>query len=154
VTHFDAFIEAYSRLPVEERTLGGDFIICPPEVGFAYPSTPLNAVIFSEMRVDGVHDAILKIDGEVSDSSPVVQVSPMDSDDVFIVAESLLDYLAVGCAASLAEIKSLFELEHSGSQALVPFVSERFDGIRLLDEERLKRLAEAQQHIIRRKTQA
>jgi hypothetical protein len=103
------------------------------------------------MGVDGVHYAILKLDGAVRANSPVVHVSPMDSDDVTVLAESFLHYLADGCAVSTKEMQALFEAELAGKNKLVAFLSEHFDGIRLLEEERTAKLGTAFGHLVERK---
>jgi len=58
------------------------------------------------MGVDGVHYAILKLNGIIRCrfARRVVHLSPMDSDDVTFLAESFLHYLANGCAVSIREI--------------------------------------------------
>jgi hypothetical protein len=110
-------------------------------------------VTFAAMGVDGVHYAILKIDGQVRDDSPVVHVSPMDSDDITVMAESFLSFLAVGCGVSPREMQAVFEAERSGGSQLVPFLSEHFDCYRLLGEERTHPLTARYGHLVERKSE-
>ena len=113
-SHFQTFIDAFATLDPRSRLLAGDEVLWPPRENSGYQSTPTNAVTFASMGVDGVHYAILKRDGQVRDDSPVVYVSPMDSDDLTILAESLLSFLAVGCGVSARKMQSVFNAERSG----------------------------------------
>jgi hypothetical protein len=150
-TDFQIFIEAFSRLKEEDRRLDEDFILCPPVEDFGYLSTPKNALTFSEMRVDGDHEAILKIDRVIRNDSPVVHISPMDSEDVFVVADSFLGFLAEGCRVDLEEMRQIIERECSAKNVLVPFLSNRFDGTLLLDEARCTALTAKYSRLIERK---
>ncbi len=150
MTHFEIFIDSFSKVDPRSRELDGDFVICPPVEDYGYRSTPRNALTFAAMGVDGVHFAILEIDGEISDDSPVVQVSPMDSDDVLVLAESFLDYLAEGCQVSLTKMLSVFDAEAAGESQLIPFLSEHFRGHRLLNEDRFQKLTALYGHLMER----
>src|SRR5438093_307787 len=97
MTHFETFVDAFSSLEAHSRLLDGDCVIIPPSADSGYKSTPKNALTFASMGVDGVHYAVVTRGGSVRDDSPVVQVSPMDSDDVVRLADSFLEYLADGC---------------------------------------------------------
>ena len=134
---FQTFIDAFSRVDLEKRSLGGDFVLCPPDSNSGYASTPRNAVTFSKMGVDGVHTAILKVNGRIQEDSPVVYVSPMDSDDVTVIARSFLSFLAEGCRTTYARIESLLADERSGKVVLVAFLSKRFKFNPLLKETRV-----------------
>ena len=61
-----------------EAVLGGDRLIDPPADDYGYHNTLANSLTFLAMGVDGVHTAILKIDGSVREDSPVMRVAPMD----------------------------------------------------------------------------
>jgi hypothetical protein len=150
-THFDAFMDAFAAMDAHSRLLGGDEVLCPPRSDVDYQSTPRNALTFGWMGVDGVHYAILKLDGAVRDDSPVVQVSPMDSEDVTVLAGSFLEYLADGSQVSTDEMLGVIEAERSGKQALVPFLRDRFDVLRLLDEHRGDLLNSRFGHLVERK---
>ncbi len=152
-THFQTFIDAFAAVEQRSRLLAGDDVLCPPSEDYGYESTPKNAVTFAAMGVDGVHYAILKRDGQVRDDSPVVHVSPMDSDDLTIMAESFLLFLAVGCGVSARKMQSVFDAERSGKHQLVAFLSEHFDRYRLLGEERTHPLTARYGHLIERKSE-
>ena len=152
-THFQTFIDAFAVIDERSRLLAGDYVQCPPSEVSGYQSTPKNAVTFASMGVDGVHYAILKIDGQVRDRSPVVHVSPMDSDDLSILADSFLSYLADGCGVSKQKMQAVFDAERSGKSELVPFLSEHFDIYRLLGEERTHPLTSRYGHFIERKSE-
>ena len=150
-THFDTFINAFDALDPTSRVPDGDEIVYPPNTEVDYESTPRNAVTFAWMGVDGVHYAILKVGGVVRDDSLVVQVSPMDSDDVTVLAGSFLEYLADGCEVSSEDMLGVIEAERAGEQQLVPFLRQRFDGSRLLHEHRTDTLNTRFEHLIERK---
>jgi hypothetical protein len=86
------------------------------------------------MGVDGVHYAILKIDGEIRDDSPVIQVSPFDSDCYCLLAPTFTDYLAKGCGVSRKEIEDLLVAEQAGHSSIVEFMRSHFDGMRFFPE--------------------
>ena len=154
LTHFDIFMKAFAALDDHSRVLDGDHILCPPSEDFGYQSTPQNALTFASMGCDGVHYAILKRDGLVQDDSPVVQVSPMDSDDITVLAGSFLRYLADGCRVSEEQMEAVFEAERAGRTELVDFLSERFDGVTLLAEERTADLNARFGHMVERKIES
>jgi len=77
-TCFDTFLEAVSQSSDPEDVLGGDYLVLPPMEEFAdYWCAPTNVLTFACMGCDGVHYAIVKIDGRIQDDSPVIHVSPM-----------------------------------------------------------------------------
>jgi hypothetical protein len=83
------------------------------------------------MGCDGVHYAILKIDGEIRDDSPVIQVSPVDFDSPYaLLAPTFTDYLANGCGVSRKEIEDLLAAEKAGRSSLVEFMRSHFDDMR------------------------
>src|SRR6266446_6439094 len=131
LTHFETFIDAFAALTEPSRVLDGDTILCPASEDYGYQSTPKNALTFASMGVDGVHYAILKCRGAVRDDSPVVQISPMDSDDVLILAESFLQYLADGCGVSAQQTQIFFDAQRAGKPALIPFIVAHFRRDRL-----------------------
>ena len=152
-THFETFIDAFGALPMPSRVLDGDTILCPPSEDYGYQSTPKNALTFAAMGVDGVHYAILKRGGSVRDDSPVIQVSPMDSDDVTVLGESLLQYLADGCGVSEEKMAVVFEAQRAGEPRLVCFLAEHFRGNHLLGEERTDKLNARYGHLVERKAE-
>lgn len=140
-THFETFVRAVENAGDRFGVLGDDALIIPPDPDYGYASTPRNAVTFSAMGVDGVHYAILKIDGAVTDESPVIHVSPMDfSQPYAVLGESFLGYLAVACGVSAGEMASVLEEERAHGGKLVPFLRECFDDSRLYDDARLRAL--------------
>lgn len=137
-TRFELFLRAVVECDAASELLDGDTVVVPPELDLSYDSTPRNAMTFSRMWVDGVHSAILLLDGRVTDESPVVHVSPMDApEDVVILAPEFLSYLADGCGTSRERMDALLR---EGGPGLIDVVRENFDGYQLLDEERVASL--------------
>jgi len=145
VTHFDAFMNAVRDCDAHDGLLSGDFVLDPPDPDYGYHCTPHNALTFSAMGCDGVHTAVLLVDGVVSNDSPVVYVSPMDTPGVCVIAESFLTYLADGCGADRYAIESLLD---TGGQPLIDFVRSNFDTLRLLREDRTDVLDRLCGHVI------
>lgn len=141
MTLFDIFVRAVAQSADRRGILGDDEVVFPPESDFGYESTPRNALTFGAMGVDGVHFAILKIDGEITDASPVIHVSPMDfSEPYAVLGESFLDYLAAGCGVAHSEMEAVFAAETTCGAKLVPFLKAHFDHSRLYNETRLRSL--------------
>src|ERR1700722_735722 len=135
MTAFDTFLTAPGKTSNLERVLGADEVVYPPEEESGYPETPLNAVVFGWLGVDGVHYAILTIDGESRDESPVIQISPTSFDSPYmLLAPTFTDYLAKGCAVSRKEIKDLLAAEQAGRSSLEEFLRSHFDGMRFFPE--------------------
>lgn len=127
-SYFSAYLRALDAWPSLDGVLGDEIAIHPPDPDFGYSSTPRNALTFGQMGVDGVHYAVLAIDGEVTDQSPVIEVSPMDFGECYsVLAENFLEFLAVGCGADHREIKELFVCEREGEPALMPFLVKKFN---------------------------
>jgi hypothetical protein len=141
-SHFTAFLEATRALSPKDRVLGDEVLVRPPALDFGYDSTPSNAVTFARMGVDGVHYALLSEDGDLSNQSPVVQVSPMDFDQpVLVLANSFLEYLAIGCDLPEQEVEVLLSGNENEGQQLIELLAQRFDQSRLYeDEQRLEAL--------------
>ena len=150
-SHFETFISAFAALDERSRLLAGDWVLCPPRDDYGYQSTPKNSITFASMGCDGVHYSILKRDGLLREDSPVVQVNPMDSNDVIVIAQSFLHFLADGCAVSTDEMEAVFQDVITGKILLVDFLSKHFDCLRLLDEERTANLGATFGHLIERK---
>lgn len=150
VSHFQTFLAAYAAVEEPERRLGEEQVLSPP-LDLGYDATPLNGVTFAAMGVDGVHWAALMRDGQVRDDSPVVYVSPMDSDDVTVIAESLISLLAFGCRVTPDRMLEVFEQERSDGDRLVPFLREHFRSEDLLHDERVGPLQERFRHLIERR---
>jgi hypothetical protein len=140
-SYFATYLRALDACPDVQGVLGQDWVIHPPDPDYGYESTPRNALTFGCMGVDGVHYAVLAIDGAVTDESPVIQVCPMDFSDLYQAqADSFLTYLAEGCGVARSEMEAIFASERAGMPGLVAFLKERFDGSRLWDDERPRRL--------------
>src|SRR5215475_1415142 len=138
---FELFVRAVAQATDRRGVLGEDEIVFPPEPDFGYESTPRNALTFGAMGVDGVHFAILKIDGAVTDESPVIHVSPMDFSKPYVVlGETFLAYLAAGCGVAHSEMEAVFAAERSSGAKLVPFLKAHFKHSRLYNEMRLRSL--------------
>src|SRR5262245_34227858 len=140
MTLFDIFVGAIAHAADREGVLGDDELVFPPDPDFGYESTPRNALTFGAMGVDGVHYAILKIDGAVTDESPVIHVSPMDGEHCAVLGESFLAYLAAGCGVAHGEMEAVFAAERTCGEKLVPFLKAHFDHSRLYNEMRLRSL--------------
>jgi len=141
MSQFDIYVRAIEQAADREGVLGKDEVVFPPEPDFGYQSTPLNALTFAAMGVDGVHYAILKIDGKITDKSPVIHVSPMDfSEPYAVLGESFLAYLAAACGVDQSEMEAVLEAERTRGGSLVPFLQAHFDHSRLYNERRLKSL--------------
>jgi len=152
-TYFQSFMDTFGALDERSRTFDGNDILCPPSEDFGYQNTPKNALTFASMGVDGVHFAVLKLGGVVREDSPVVQVSPMDSNDVIVLAGSFLHYLADGCEVSAQKMQSVFDAERAGERRLLPFLSEHFDGSRLLADKRTHELTATYGYLVERKVE-
>lgn len=138
---FALFLEAIRELPVHARVLGEEALVNPPDPTFGYDATPLNALTFARMGVDGVHYAVLTQEGAVAEDSPIVEVSPMDFDrPVTVIAESFLDYLATGCSTSTAELLQVLHQEANSGGVLVPYLASHFDQTRLSEHPRVPEL--------------
>jgi hypothetical protein len=138
---FELFVRAVAQAADRRGVLGEDEIVFPPEPDFGYESTPRNALTFGAMGVDGVHFAILKIDGAVTDESPVIHVSPMDfSKPYAVLGETFLAYLAAACDVTHSEMEAVFTAESTSGGKLVPFLKAHFDHSRLYNETRLRSL--------------
>src|SRR5688500_11459205 len=133
-TAFDIFTAALAKAAGSDGVLGDEQAICPPDPAFGYHCTPTNALTFASMGCDGVHYAILTIDSEVRDQSPVLQVSPMDRDCYHILAPTFLEYLSTGCGVSTSEMADVLAREERGEVVLVAFLRERFFQRRLWPE--------------------
>jgi len=114
-----------------DGVLGDERVEYPPSEETGYWATPKNAVVFGWMGVDGVHYAILKIDGEVRENSPVIQIGPMDfSEPYSLLAHTFADYLAIGCGVGRDEIEDVLASEMAGSETLLEFMRSYFDSER------------------------
>ena len=147
-THFVTYLRALDRCPDWDGVLGEECVIHPPSPDYGYDSTPRNAVTFGCMGVDGVHYAVLALDGIVSDESPVIQVCPMDFDDPYqVLGESFLGFLADGCGVSREAMAATFAAEEAGSIVLIAHLRERFQMSRLSDDGRYHALRDYLRHI-------
>ena len=127
MTAFNTYLTALSNATSLDGVLGDECAEFPPRENVDYWATPQNAVVFGWMGVDGVHYAILKIDGQILDTSPVIQIGPMDFDEPYcLLAPSFTDYLAIGCRATPNEIRRLLVAEESGRSSLLDFMRSDF----------------------------
>lgn len=124
---FDTFLTALSHAADFDGVLGDVCVEYPPSENVEYWATPENAVVFGWMGVDGVHYAILKINGQIRDTSPVIQVGPMDFDEPYsLLAPTFTDYLAIGCGVTPKEMKALLAREEAGNSSLLAFMRSNF----------------------------
>jgi hypothetical protein len=130
MTDFETFQQAIGRLVEEQRqsVLRDESVVYPPVGDLGYESTPKGALAFGAMGVDGIHYLILKQDGKVTDSSPVIYFSPMDfSNPYVLLGHSFRQYLALACNTSESEIGLIIEQERLGNAILAKFLSRNFD---------------------------
>ena len=130
MTVFEVFLQAIGRLSDEQRqsVLGDECLVYPPVEDLGYEFTPKGALIFGAMGVDGTQYLILKQDGKITDSSPVVYFSPMDfSDPYVLLGHSFRQYLASACNTSEDVIELLVEQERRGDSVLTDFLSKNLD---------------------------
>jgi len=105
MTLFDIFVSAIAQAADRRRVLprsrvGNDGIVFSSEPDFGYESTSSERL---DLRRDGrrwVLNAILKIDGAVTDESPVIHVSPI-SKPCAVLAEPILPTRLLPGVASL-----------------------------------------------------
>lgn len=136
MTAFESFLKALNNTPSTEGILGDECLEYPPNEQVDYWATPQNAVVFGWMGVDGVHYAILKIDGQILDESPVIQIGPMDFDEPYsLLAPTFMDYLAIGCGVDRDSIQQLFADEDMGQSSLLEFMRSNFKQSRFLSPE-------------------
>lgn len=133
-TAFDIFTAALAKAADTHGVLGDERAIRPPDPAYGYHCTPTNALTFGAMGCDGVHYAILTIDGEVREQSPVLQVSPMDGDCYHILAPTFLEYLATGCGVPTSKMADVLAREERGEAVLVAFLRQHFSQRRLWPE--------------------
>ena len=58
------------------------------------------------MGCDGFHYAILTTGGAITDESPVVHISPMDTGEPYaVLGTSFVDYLAVACGVTASDLE-------------------------------------------------
>jgi hypothetical protein len=126
-TTFDIYLMALSIAGTHEGVLGKEYVVYPPSEDYGYGATPRNAMVFGKMGVDGVHYAILKIDGQVREHSPVIQIDPMEWDYPYsLLAPTFKEYLAVGCGVKSAKIDALLSQEEAGEPVLLEYLRSRF----------------------------
>jgi hypothetical protein len=113
MTHFDIFLAAIAGEATPDGILGDELVQFPTSESVDYWATPRKAVVFSWRGCDGVHSAILKINGQVSDSSPVIEISPMDAAPYSLLAPTFCDFLAIGCGVTREEMEQALQEEES-----------------------------------------
>jgi hypothetical protein len=131
-SHFDTFVRAVGACQNRGGILGDEGVVYPPRKDYGYEATPRNAMVFGAMGVDGVHYAVLEVDGRIDNDAPVIQIAPMDfSDPYSVLADSFIEYCSHGCGVSRQEMKVVFERERAGESGLVEFLKLKFDQSRL-----------------------
>ena len=147
-TFFEAFFLAARLYSKDGMILGGYvYLVDPPKHEQEY-QTPVNSLTFSDMGVDGVRYALIKLDGRVTNDSPVVQVDPMSSEPITVVGATFLDYLADGCNVSRDDMESLFETTRKDRRQLIEYLDSSFDFRGLLHEDRTRPLNEQYLHLV------
>ena len=142
-THFETFVRAVGNCSDRHGVLGDERLEYPPQEDYGYHATPRNALTFGSMGVDGVHYAILRVDGRIDDYSPVIQIAPMDfSESYSLLADSFIEYVAAGCGVTTAEMQRIFDNERTGQPALATFLKDHFDQSRLWEATRNRSIDE------------
>ena len=137
-THFDVFVSAVMDCPDRAGILGEGAVVYPPRPDFGYELTPKNALTFGEKGENGIHYAILRINGVIREDSPVIHVSPMDLDKPHVVlGTSFLSFVAVACDASLNKMDQVFTAAQDLKSTLLHFMKTNFDLRRLYHVDRL-----------------
>jgi hypothetical protein len=129
MTDCQIFVNAFERASDRDwlTAMGDENRVFPPSEDFGYSSIPKSAIVFGAMGVDGVQYAILQRDGIVRDDSPVIHVSPMDSDSPYtLLAHSFMEYLPTASGVSVAEMRSILYQERSDGNVLLLFMRDRF----------------------------
>jgi hypothetical protein len=73
--------------------------------------TPLNCRTFAGTGGDGHHFSFLVIDGAITESSPIVATAPDYGGQSAVIAESLAQFLRLGCVRGYGALGSLLLLE-------------------------------------------
>ena len=99
------------RLRGESRDRWIGLNLVDPPRPYGMDVTPRNAVAFAETGGEDVHFSLVTTKGRVSDASAVVLTVPSAGgtpwDRSFLVAESLHDFLCLGCASGYAHLEQL-----------------------------------------------
>ncbi len=105
-----AQIEADKRCTKPEYVFGevGLYLKIPP-VNQGYYPTPINTSTFAETQGDSVHYGLMRINGNVADSSPVIMTVPCNygGQTNFVLGENLLDFLRLGCEVGYFSLEQL-----------------------------------------------
>jgi len=92
-----------------DRWIGLNLVDPPRPYGM--DATPRNAVAFAETGGEDVHFSLVSSRGRVSDASAVVLTVPSAGgtpwDGNFLIAESLHDFLCLGCVSGYAHLEQL-----------------------------------------------
>jgi len=79
----------------------------PDEGRWEYHTTPLNADTFAGTGGEGVHFSFLLIPGVTPEKYPVVMTVPMGIDHNFVVGDSFIEFLSLGCRLGYFGLESL-----------------------------------------------
>ncbi len=105
-----AQIEADKSSAKPEYVLGeiGLFLEIPIHNEGYYP-TPVNTSTFASTHGDSVHYGLMHIDGEVTDSSPVIMTVACNygGQTNFVLGEYLVDFLCLGCEVGYFSLEEL-----------------------------------------------
>jgi len=123
---FDAFLSSSNAISNAYGIHGDDDLLNPPSPDYGYDSTPLNSLTFASMGCDGVHYALITINGKKKEECPVAMICPMDSDDICFLANSFKEYISQGCGIDVDKLNSLVEEESSMPGSFAQFVKEHF----------------------------
>lgn len=99
-------------------------ILSAPPHNWDYWCTPINSITFANTGGDGVHYGFLALDGEVTDSSPIVMTVPCCDTPNMVVGENFLDFLALGCRYGYFGLE---QLVHDKRNTIHELELQRFD---------------------------
>ncbi len=85
----------------------GLFLEMPP-TNWGYYPTPTNTSTFASTLGDSVHYGLLHFNGEIAEASPVIMTVPCNDDKPnFVLGESLLEFLCLGCKVGYFGLEQL-----------------------------------------------
>lgn len=122
---------------MEWREIGGYYII--DEDDRMFHRTAKGATPIATYGVDGMHLAILGIPGSPIDECPVAQICPMDSQAIWFVGSSIIDFLATSCNIEPEEVRKRIDDDAS---SFLSFIDEEFGAGVVYGEDRHAFLAE------------
>jgi hypothetical protein len=82
-------------------------ILMRPLMNGGYYCTPTNSSMFAHTGGDGVHFSFLHVDGNVTDTSPIVMTVPLGHSENVFVGANLFEFLCLGCQHGYFDLQEL-----------------------------------------------